>query len=81
MSRKWITALKQLNKVQYISDGTDKKIPLLTKPIDIESLKDLENDELQDIFFRTLDPIRDTHEEYIPKKLTICIGLFTKSVT
>jgi len=69
MSRKWITALKQLNKVQYISDGTDKKIPLLTKPIDIESLKDLENDELQDIFFRTLDPIRDTHEEYIPKKL------------
>jgi tetratricopeptide (TPR) repeat protein len=69
MSRKWITALKQLNNVQYIPDGTGKKIPLLTKPIDIESVKDLENDELQDIFFRTLEPILDVHEEYIPKKL------------
>jgi len=67
--RKWIAALQRLNKLQYIPKGSDKKIPLLAEQIDIESLEDLENDELQDIFYCTLEPIMDTHEEYIPKKL------------
>lgn len=69
MSRKWITAIKQLNKVQYFPEGSEKKVPLLKEQIDIESLNDKDNDELKDIFFCAIGSIIDQLREFIPKKL------------
>lgn len=69
MSRKWITAIKQLNKVQYFPEGSEIKVPLIKEQIDIESLNDKDNDELKDIFFRAMDSIIDELEEFIPEKL------------
>lgn len=69
MSRKWITAIKQLNKVQYFSEGSEIKVPLLKEQIDIESLNDKDNYELKDIFFRAIESIPEPLKEFIPKKL------------
>ena len=69
MSRKWITAIKQLNKVQYFSEGSEIKVPLLKEQIDIESLNDKDNYELKDIFFRAIESIPGPLKEFIPKKL------------